>query len=204
MLQEEWYSIFEKETHHQDHNPQKYYSMMSHKRAPPQSKPAPNSLTSLTARDNSMAAAFAAATSNGEQPSYNPVSKWQEHVEVPGLTLFDIHREPRQANSDPWARVRVQLKVRLLSFWIFHDCILGQTIVVWYVINNSYFSGSFPWIPLLRLSIVHQEHENCKGMPPSLLQRLYRKVSSYRKERMSPVSHPHPEPTQLTSWRELR
>ena len=93
---------------------------MSHKRAPPQSKPAPNSLTSLTARDNSMAAAFAAATSNGEQPSYNPVSKWQEHVEVPGLTLFDIHRDPRRANTDPWARVRVQLKVRFLSARIFH------------------------------------------------------------------------------------
>ncbi|KAL3790862.1 hypothetical protein HJC23_004492 [Cyclotella cryptica] len=84
---------------------------MSHKRAPPQSKPAPNSLTSLAARDNSMAAAFAAATSNGEKPTYNPVSKWQEHVEVPGLTLFDIHREPRRANIDPLARVRVQLKV---------------------------------------------------------------------------------------------
>lgn len=77
---------------------------MSHKRAPPQSKPAPNSLTSLTARDT-------AAANNGEESSFNPVSKWQEPVEVPGLTLFDIHREPRRASDDPAARVRVQLKV---------------------------------------------------------------------------------------------
>eukprot|EP00571_Detonula_confervacea_P013387 CAMPEP_0172303306 /NCGR_PEP_ID=MMETSP1058-20130122/4852_1 /TAXON_ID=83371 /ORGANISM="Detonula confervacea, Strain CCMP 353" /LENGTH=306 /DNA_ID=CAMNT_0013014057 /DNA_START=38 /DNA_END=958 /DNA_ORIENTATION=- len=46
-----------------------------------------------------------------EMPIFNPVSKWQEHVEVPGLTLFDIHREPRRENVDPDARVRVQLKV---------------------------------------------------------------------------------------------
>lgn len=44
-------------------------------------------------------------------PVFNPVSKWQEHVEVPGLTLFDIHREPRKENPDPSARVRMQLKV---------------------------------------------------------------------------------------------
>ena len=44
---------------------------------------------------------------------FNPVSKWQEHVEVPGLTLFDIHREPRRENDDPTARVRLQLKVRV-------------------------------------------------------------------------------------------
>jgi hypothetical protein len=49
----------------------------------------------------------------GEEPViFNPVSKWQEHVEVPGLTLFDIHREPRRENEDPTARVRLQLKVR--------------------------------------------------------------------------------------------
>ncbi|KAL7464709.1 hypothetical protein ACHAXS_005052 [Conticribra weissflogii] len=44
-------------------------------------------------------------------PFFNPVSKWQEHIEVPGLTLFDIHREPRKENPDPSARVRMQLKV---------------------------------------------------------------------------------------------
>mmetsp|Transcript_28541 Transcript_28541/g.60498 ORF Transcript_28541/g.60498 Transcript_28541/m.60498 type:complete len:302 (-) Transcript_28541:883-1788(-) len=42
---------------------------------------------------------------------FNPVSKWQEHVEVPGLTLFDIHRKPRKENVDSDARVRMQLKV---------------------------------------------------------------------------------------------
>ncbi|KAL7544251.1 hypothetical protein ACHAWF_007631 [Thalassiosira exigua] len=43
--------------------------------------------------------------------AFNPVSKWQEHVEVAGITMFDIHREPRRENSDPDARVRLQLKV---------------------------------------------------------------------------------------------
>mmetsp|Transcript_25268 Transcript_25268/g.60747 ORF Transcript_25268/g.60747 Transcript_25268/m.60747 type:complete len:308 (+) Transcript_25268:42-965(+) len=42
---------------------------------------------------------------------FNPVSKWQESIEVPGLTLFDIHREPRREKIDPDARVRIQLKV---------------------------------------------------------------------------------------------
>lgn len=52
------------------------------------------------------------ATNETEELSlFNPVSKWQEHVEVPGLTLFDIHREPRRENTDPDARVRIQLKV---------------------------------------------------------------------------------------------
>jgi len=27
---------------------------------------------------------------------YNPISQWKEHVELPGLTLFDIHRKPRE------------------------------------------------------------------------------------------------------------
>jgi hypothetical protein len=49
----------------------------------------------------------------GDDPIiFNPVSKWQEYVEVPGLTLFDIHREPRRVNEDPTARARLQLKVR--------------------------------------------------------------------------------------------
>ncbi len=52
------------------------------------------------------------ANAGGEPIIFNPVSKWQEYVEVPGLTLFDIHREPRRVNEDPTARVRLQLKVR--------------------------------------------------------------------------------------------
>ena len=56
------------------------------------------------------------ARGGGEEETviFNPVSKWQEHVEVPGLTLFDIHREPRRENGDPTARVRLQLKVRAM------------------------------------------------------------------------------------------
>mmetsp|Transcript_41177 Transcript_41177/g.67605 ORF Transcript_41177/g.67605 Transcript_41177/m.67605 type:complete len:280 (+) Transcript_41177:13-852(+) len=54
----------------------------------------------------------APAANAAELPTiFNPVSKWQENVEVPGLTLFDIHREPRRENEDPDARVRIQLKV---------------------------------------------------------------------------------------------
>ena len=40
---------------------------------------------------------------------YNPLSKYQENVEVPGLTLFEIHREPRREDKD--ARVNMELKV---------------------------------------------------------------------------------------------
>ncbi len=47
----------------------------------------------------------------GLRQAFNPVSKWEEYVEVPGLTLFDIHREPRRVNGDPNARVRAPLKV---------------------------------------------------------------------------------------------
>ncbi|EED91804.1 hypothetical protein THAPSDRAFT_268817 [Thalassiosira pseudonana CCMP1335] len=88
-----------------------------HKRPPPQTKPAPNSLVALSSRIEGAYAAGGAsnesASATGDESStlYNPVSKWQEHVEVPGLTLFDIHREPRRENVDPEARVRVQLKV---------------------------------------------------------------------------------------------
>ena len=29
-------------------------------------------------------------------PSYHPTSEYQEYVEIPGLTLYDIHRKPRE------------------------------------------------------------------------------------------------------------
>ena len=45
---------------------------------------------------------------------YNPLSKYQECVEVPGLTLFEIHREPRRENKD--ARVNMELKVKYDMF----------------------------------------------------------------------------------------
>lgn len=82
--------------------------MSTYKRAPPpEDKPAPNSLNSLTVRDHNLAAASAGPD------EFNPVSKWQEPVDIPGLTLYDIHREPRRANVDEFARVRVQLKVSI-------------------------------------------------------------------------------------------
>jgi len=43
--------------------------------------------------------------------TFNPISKWQEYEEVPGLTLFDIHREPLREESDPDAVVTIKLKV---------------------------------------------------------------------------------------------
>lgn len=56
----------------------------------------------------------AAAANATELPpvEYNPVSKWQEYTQVAGLTLYDIHRQPRREDQDPDARVRVQLKVK--------------------------------------------------------------------------------------------
>ncbi|KAL7425709.1 hypothetical protein ACHAXH_000261, partial [Discostella pseudostelligera] len=42
--------------------------------------------------------------------TFNPISKWQEYEEVPGLTLFDIHREPRREDLDPNAMVTIKLK----------------------------------------------------------------------------------------------
>ena len=45
---------------------------------------------------------------------YNPLSKYQECVEVPGLTLFEIHREPRRENKE--ARVNMELKVKYDMF----------------------------------------------------------------------------------------
>jgi len=45
---------------------------------------------------------------------YNPLSKYQEYVEVPGLTLFEIHREPRREDKD--ARVNMELKVNMICF----------------------------------------------------------------------------------------
>ena len=47
---------------------------------------------------------------------FNPISKWKEPVEIPLLTLFDVHRKPRQVNDDPNARVRMPLKVLSAEF----------------------------------------------------------------------------------------
>ena len=66
-----------------------------------------------TTTGNPHAASAANAANDVHMPIiFNPVSKWQEYVEVPGLTLFDIHREPRRENVDPDAsRIKMNLKV---------------------------------------------------------------------------------------------
>lgn len=66
-----------------------------------------------TTTGNPHAASAANAANDVHMPIiFNPVSKWQEYVEVPGLTLFDIHREPRRENVDPdAARIKMNLKV---------------------------------------------------------------------------------------------
>ena len=48
---------------------------------------------------------------------YNPLSKYQEYVEVPGLTLFEIHREPRREDKD--SRVNMELKVNILYAFVY-------------------------------------------------------------------------------------
>ena len=55
-------------------------------------------------------AATAAAATTCVPTAINTSSRWQEPIEVPGLTLFDIYREPRQPAEN--ARVRLPLKVR--------------------------------------------------------------------------------------------
>jgi len=47
---------------------------------------------------------------------FNPVSEWEEIIEVPGLTLFDIHRRPRPINNDSSVRVKIPLKVLNAEF----------------------------------------------------------------------------------------
>ena len=52
--------------------------------------------------------------SNSDPPSiqFNPISKWEEPIEVIGLTQWDIHCKPRhiQNEDDPNARIRVSVK----------------------------------------------------------------------------------------------
>ena len=38
--------------------------------------------------------------SDSESINFNPISKYEEHVEVEGLTLYDIHRSPRPVTTD--------------------------------------------------------------------------------------------------------
>ena len=50
------------------------------------------------------------AAKKAQAIQFNPNSKWEEPIEVPGLTLWDVHCAPRQVNEDPNARIRVSVK----------------------------------------------------------------------------------------------
>jgi len=51
-----------------------------------------------------------------ELSEYNPISKWKEPIEVPSLTLYDVHRKPHQVVQDPYARVRMPIKTLWSEF----------------------------------------------------------------------------------------
>jgi len=40
---------------------------------------------------------------------FNPCSQWEEHVEVKGLTMYDIHRKPRTRDPDAKSTVNIRL-----------------------------------------------------------------------------------------------
>eukprot|EP00577_Skeletonema_sp_RCC1716_P021108 CAMPEP_0113372710 /NCGR_PEP_ID=MMETSP0013_2-20120614/679_1 /TAXON_ID=2843 ORGANISM="Skeletonema costatum, Strain 1716" /NCGR_SAMPLE_ID=MMETSP0013_2 /ASSEMBLY_ACC=CAM_ASM_000158 /LENGTH=290 /DNA_ID=CAMNT_0000254619 /DNA_START=39 /DNA_END=911 /DNA_ORIENTATION=- /assembly_acc=CAM_ASM_000158 len=42
---------------------------------------------------------------------FNPKSKWEEFIQIPDLTLFDIYREPRTETADLSERVQLPLNV---------------------------------------------------------------------------------------------
>lgn len=46
----------------------------------------------------------------------NPISKWEEPLEIPYLTLYDVHRKPRSVITDPNTRIRMPLKALNAEF----------------------------------------------------------------------------------------
>jgi len=46
----------------------------------------------------------------------NPMSEWEEPIEIPLLTLFDMHRRPRKVITEKDARMRLPLKVLSAEF----------------------------------------------------------------------------------------
>ena len=46
----------------------------------------------------------------------NPISKWEEPLEIPYLTLYDVHRKPRSVITDTNARIRMPLKALNAEF----------------------------------------------------------------------------------------
>ena len=92
---------------------------------------------------------------------FNPISKWKEPVEIPLLTLFDVHRKPRQVNDDPNARVRMPLKVLSAEF----HC----------PVCLGYMKKNF----------------NSHGVPASFLWRMHPEMSPIREEGVPQLSDTH-------------
>ena len=65
-------------------------------------------------RQSDSAGSGGSGSSSSDPPSiqFNPISKWEEPIEVIGLTQWDIHCKPRhiQNEDDPNARIRVSVK----------------------------------------------------------------------------------------------
>jgi len=70
--------------------------------------------------------------------TFNPISKWQEYEEVPGLTLFDIHREPRREDLDPNAMVSINLKVCVWEEWYFRVSLRRSIISILLTVNTHF------------------------------------------------------------------
>ncbi len=58
--------------------------------------------------------------------TFNPISKWQEYEEFPGLTLFDIHRAPRREDLDTDAVVTIKLKMCVCNEDAFVGCLISS------------------------------------------------------------------------------
>jgi len=56
------------------------------------------------------------ASGNLAAPIYNPISEWQEPIDIPFLTLFDMHRKPRKMISEKDSEIRLPLKILSSEF----------------------------------------------------------------------------------------
>jgi hypothetical protein len=49
-------------------------------------------------------------------PSINPISEWEEPIEIPNLTLFDLYRRPRRIICDTKERIQIPAKTLHAEF----------------------------------------------------------------------------------------
>lgn len=56
------------------------------------------------------------APSNLVASIFNPISEWQEPIDIPYLTLFDMHRKPRKMICEKTSEIRLSLKVLSSEF----------------------------------------------------------------------------------------